>query len=90
MATMLEKPENSWGFIQEDCWGYVPCIELAVCYDKLGMPYIAEQYNELASIFKSDDPSVKFNRNYFNSLRKGDAMGSEKAYESDAGGETKA
>lgn len=69
LATMLEKPEKNPGFIREDCWGYIPCIELAVCYDKIGMPQIAEQYNELAAKFKPDDPFVKLNRNYFQSLK---------------------
>jgi len=68
LATTLEKPEKCWGFHHEDCWGYIPNIELAVCFDKLGNPQIAKHYNELASACKPDDPSVKFNRNYFNSL----------------------
>ena len=69
LATLLEKPENNWGFVQEDCWGYVPCIELAVCYDKLGLSQIAEQYNELAGKLKPEDPSVQYNRDYFQSLK---------------------
>lgn len=69
LATTLEKPEESWGFIQEDCWGYIPCMELAVCYDKLGLPQAAEQYNERAAKWKPDDPAVAFNRTYFRTRR---------------------
>lgn len=69
LATTLEKPENSWGFVQEECWGYVPYIELAVCYDKLGSPQIAEQFNEMAGKFKPGDRSVQYNRDYFQSLK---------------------
>ena len=35
-ATELEKPVDSWGFISHDYWGYIPCMQLCVCYDKLG------------------------------------------------------
>lgn len=69
LATTLQKPENSWGFIREDCWTYIPCIELAVCYDKIGQTDLAEQYNEAAGKFKPDDPGVKYNRQYFQSLK---------------------
>lgn len=69
LATTLQKPENSWGFIREDCWGYIPCVELAVCYDKLGMTDLAEHYNEAAGKIKPDDPSVRHNRLYFQSCR---------------------
>lgn len=69
LAATLEKPTQSWGFIQEDCWGYIPCIELAVCYDKMGMSDLAEQYNRRAGEFKPDDPAVKFNQDYFRSLK---------------------
>lgn len=65
LATTLKKPENNWGFIREDCWTYIPCIELAVCYDKLGMTDLAEHYNEEAGKFRPDDTSVAHNRLYF-------------------------
>ncbi len=65
LATTLKKPEKSWGFIREDCWGYIPCVELAICYDKLGLVDLAERYNEEAGAFKPDDPSVRHNRLYF-------------------------
>lgn len=61
----LEKDENSWGFRQEDCWGYIPCIELAVCYDKLGEYEKAVSYNEMAFEFKPDSLAVLHNKKYF-------------------------
>ena len=70
LATTLQKPENSWGFIREDCWTYIPCIELAVCYDKIGMAQLAEHYNEEAGKFKKNDPAVALNRRYFQALKK--------------------
>lgn len=69
LAISLQKPENCWGFLQEDYWGYIPCMELAVCYDRLGNVPLAEMYNELAGKCKPDDPSVAYNRRYFQSLK---------------------
>lgn len=57
------------GFIQADCRGYVPCIECAVCFDRLGEREKAEEYNEKAAAFKPDSPSVLYNRKYFASLK---------------------
>lgn len=65
LATTLQKPAQSWGFIREDCWNYIPCIELVVCYDRLGMTELAEHYNDEAAKYKPDDPSVAYNRAYF-------------------------
>lgn len=70
LASNLRKPEGNWGFVKEDCWGYIPYIELAVCYDRLGMRDKAAQSNELAAAIKPDDASVKHNRAYFNSLKR--------------------
>jgi hypothetical protein len=69
LATTLKKPDSSWGFIQVDLWGYVPCLELSVCYDHLGRREEAEQFNELAGKYKPNDPSVEYNRSYFQSLK---------------------
>lgn len=69
LAATLQKPENGWGFIREDCWGYIPFIELAVCCDRMGMTRQAEEYNECAGRLKPEDPSVEYNRQYFRSLR---------------------
>lgn len=57
------------GFISLDCYGYLPCIGLCVCYDKLGDKKSANYWNERAGIFKPDSEAVIFNRNYFNSLK---------------------
>ncbi|HWR28691.1 MAG TPA: glycosyltransferase family 2 protein [Negativicutes bacterium] len=69
LATTLKKPVNSWGFVREDCWTYIPCIELAACYDKLGLTQLAEHYNNEAGKFKPDDPAVQYNQRYFEELK---------------------
>ncbi|NPV91335.1 MAG: glycosyltransferase [Firmicutes bacterium] len=70
LATRLKKPENNWGFIRNDCWGYTPCIELAVCYDKLGNIEEAIKYNNMAGEHKPNNPSVLYNKKYFEGVQK--------------------
>lgn len=65
LALKLEKPQHSWGFCQQDCWGFIPNIECAVCYDHLGDYVKAESFNEKAAQYKPDSPAVLINRNYF-------------------------
>lgn len=68
LATKIQKPEKNWGFIQEDYSGYIPCIELCVCYDKLGNIEEAIKYNNKAAEFKPNDPAIIYNKTYFENL----------------------
>jgi len=61
----LEKNNNNWGFQQEDCWGYTPCIELAACYDRFGEYEKAALYNEMAAGYKPESLQVLHNKKYF-------------------------
>ena len=70
LATKLKKPEKSWGFINNDCWDFIPCIELSVCYDKLGDSEGSIKYNNKAAEYKPDNPSVLYNKKYFERLKK--------------------
>ena len=65
LVLSLKEPTESWGFIHHDSWGYIPSLESAVCYDKLGEYEIAERYNELAATYKPDSKAVQLNREYF-------------------------
>lgn len=82
LALKLERPQNSWGFVQEDCWGYIPSIECAVCYDNLGDYDKAEQYNSKASEFKPNAPEVLYNKKYFEGRRQ-DAISAAKGDDTD-------
>lgn len=64
-ALKLEKPQDSWGFIQHDYWDFIPYMECVVCYDKLGDYGRAEWYNDKAAEIKPDSPSVLYNKMYF-------------------------
>lgn len=63
------QPESfSGAFIQPDCYGYIPAIQLCVCYDKLKDFETAKLYNEIAGSFKPDSDAYKQNTEYFNKL----------------------
>ncbi len=61
----LKEPSDSWGFLQHDCWGYIPLIECAVCYDRLGDYQKANEYNNRALLLKPDSISALNNQAYF-------------------------
>ncbi|MBV7276007.1 glycosyltransferase family 2 protein [Clostridiaceae bacterium UIB06] len=67
-ALSLKKSENTWGTIKHDCYGYIPSIELCVCYYKLGNKEEAIKYNKLAEQFKPSDKMVEYNKKFFGDL----------------------
>lgn len=64
LATELEKPIDSRGFMDHASWTWIPHLQLCVCYDRLGMYELAFQHNEMAAKFIPDDPNVLQNRVY--------------------------
>jgi len=65
LVLKLENNDSRWGFRLEDCWGYTPCIELSVCYDRLGQYEKAALFNEMAAGYKPDSATVLYNKKYF-------------------------
>lgn len=61
--------EEGGGFASPECRGYIPYMQLCVCYDRLGQHELAEMYNEKAASFKEGDPAVLQNRTYFSQRR---------------------
>lgn len=57
--------ERNGGFCQMDCYGYIPFMQLCVCYDRLGDREKAIAYNEKAGALKPNDTSYMHNREYF-------------------------
>ncbi len=53
------------GFVSPDAYGYLPCIQLCVCCDRMGRFEEARQWNERAGDYKPGDPAVARNRAYF-------------------------
>ena len=69
LATTRPRNDRSGAFVSPDCYGFIPYLQLCVCYDHLGDHVKAEHYNELAGEIKPDDPSVQSNRAYFASRK---------------------
>ena len=59
---------RSGSFVSPDCYGYLPCIQLCVCYSRLGDAKRANAFNELAALYKPDSPAVHHNRAIFQAL----------------------
>lgn len=56
--------ETSGAFVRRECYDYVPCLQLCVCWWRLGDMKKAKMYNELAGEIK-DSEIVRKNRLYF-------------------------
>lgn len=61
--------EDGGGFALPECRGYIPCMQLCLCYDRLGQYDTAESYNEKAAALKPGDAAVEQNRAYFSARR---------------------
>ena len=81
--TALARPMDlTRGFVQPDCYGYIPYIQLCLCYDAMGQWEKAAAYNEKAAAYKPDDASVAYNRAYFAQKRAENALAQRSAKES--------
>ncbi|MCI9445680.1 MAG: glycosyltransferase [Oscillospiraceae bacterium] len=71
LALTCPRNDARGGFVSPDCYGYLPCIQLCVCYSRMGDLERAAQMNELAASFKPDAAPVLHNRTFFQSLAAG-------------------
>lgn len=63
---ITNKPNiQNGGFYNEDYSGYIPYIQLCVCYDKIGDISKAIFYNNKAGELKPSDASFLYNKKYF-------------------------
>lgn len=60
-AASREKTTQGGAFINQDCYDYIPYVQLCVCYYWLGEKELAKKYHRLAKELKPEDPSVKYN-----------------------------
>ncbi len=63
LATKLVKPQDSMGGFIEDCWTWSPHVQLAACYDRLGLIDQAFIHNELALQHRPNHEGLLSNRN---------------------------
>lgn len=69
LATNCKRDDTRGGFTAPDCYDYLPCLQLCVCYSRLGDQARAARFNELAAQCKPDAEAVAHNRAYFESCR---------------------
>ena len=69
-----KRTEEEGGFAELDSRGFLPCIQLCVCYDRMGDPKRAEEYNEQAGVYRPQSPYFLQNRRYFAGLRETGSM----------------
>lgn len=65
LALRLPNYDCSGGFVNSDCFGYLPCIELCVCHDKIGNRALAQQYNLMAGTYRPNSEAYRQNLIYF-------------------------
>jgi tetratricopeptide (TPR) repeat protein len=65
-ALSAERPTSATSVIYEDCWGFIPHLELSVCYDNIGNFKLAYKHNEQAATFYPDNEFVLANRSALN------------------------
>lgn len=64
-ALDMERDEGTGAFVQQDCYDFLPAIQLCVCYDRLGDKGKALEYHEKSKSYKPNSPAVKYNEAYF-------------------------
>lgn len=69
-ALACRREDTTGGFIIPDCYDYLPCLQLCVCYYRIGDAERAEAYNELAGISKPADAAYLFNKQFFQDKRR--------------------
>ena len=65
LATTRPRDDRTGGFIQPDCYDFIPYLQLCVCYDRLGEWEQAREYHRRAARLKPQDPAVLHNEAYF-------------------------
>lgn len=64
-ALTRKRNDTSGAFVRGDCYGYIPCLQLCVCWWNLGDKEQAAMYNEKAGVFKPASEEVIRNRAFF-------------------------
>ena len=64
-ALLAPRRETSGAFTLEECYGYLPHLQLCVCYDRLGQLDLAIEHNEEAGKLRPQSPAYLYNKKYF-------------------------
>ncbi|EGW36167.1 glycosyltransferase [Desulfosporosinus sp. OT] len=68
IATQLEMPTEYSDSVNKACWTWLPHLQLAVCYDRVGKLELGHRHNEFARNFVPQDNRVVHNRTYFKNI----------------------
>ncbi|MDO4552202.1 MAG: glycosyltransferase [Bacillota bacterium] len=68
LALELPRQDTGGAFVHEDCYGFLPAIQLCVCYDRLGDLEKAKAYNRMAGSHRPHAPAYLQNLTYFERL----------------------
>ena len=69
-ALMCRMPRGG-GFVSPDAYGYIPLMQLCVCYDRTGRHALAAKMNEQALRIHPGDEAALKNRAYFSLILQG-------------------
>ncbi|MDR2073934.1 MAG: glycosyltransferase [Oscillospiraceae bacterium] len=64
-ALSCSKKEKTGAFTRQDCYNFLPFIQLSVCYDKLKDMSAANYYNEMAGKYRPKNQAYLRNKEYF-------------------------
>lgn len=65
LALTCPRKDTSGAFVTPDCYGFLPCIQLCLCYHRLGDIQKAMNFNEQAGRYKPFSPAFRYNQDYF-------------------------
>lgn len=64
-AASCSRNDAGGGFIEEDCYGYIPYIQMCLCYESLGNRMAAYQCNQKAGEYKAYGMEYLNNREFY-------------------------
>lgn len=70
-ALLCSMREHSGAFVSPEAYGYIPLMQLCVCYDRMGDYDLAAQMNEQALLLRPGDEAALKNRAYFSRILHG-------------------
>ncbi len=65
LARSLPENDKNGGFVSADSHGYLPCIQLCVCYYRLGDRKKAEECNRMAGTYRPASSAYLYNLKFF-------------------------
>ena len=65
LALKRNRKDKEGAFIREDCYGFLPSIQLCVCYWMLHDKEKSSYYHTLSKIYRPKHPAVLYNDKIF-------------------------